>query len=51
VGKLIPNNEKFSWDALKLALKTHEPAKYNRSLKLSWDNQKNGGKIIMPRLD
>ncbi len=50
-GKLIPNKEKFSWDALKLALEIHEPTKSNRSLKLSWDNQKNGKKIIMPRLD
>ncbi len=50
-GKLIPNKERFSWDALKLALEIHEPTRSNRSLKLSWDNQKSGGKIIMPRLD
>jgi hypothetical protein len=50
-GKLIPNKERFSWDALKLALEIHKPTRSNRSLKLSWDNQKSGGKIIMPRLD
>ncbi len=50
-GKLIPNKERFSWDALKLALEIHEPTRSSRSLKLSWDNQKSGGKIIMPRLD
>jgi hypothetical protein len=50
-GKLIPNKERFSWDALKLALEIHEPTKSNKSLKLSWDNQKSGKKIIMPRLD
>jgi hypothetical protein len=50
-GKLIPNKEKFLWDALKLALKIHEPTRFNKSLKFSWDNQNSGGKIIMPRLD
>jgi hypothetical protein len=46
-GKLIPNKERFSWDALEI----HEPIRSNRSLKLSWDNHKSGGKRIMPRLD
>ncbi len=41
-GKLIPNKERFSWDALKLALEIHEPTRSNRSLKLSLDNQKSG---------
>jgi hypothetical protein len=50
-GKLIPNKERFSWDSLKLALEIHEPTRSNKSLKLSWDNHKNGGKIIMSRLD
>jgi hypothetical protein len=50
-GKLIPNKERFSWDSLNLALEIHEPTRSNRSLKLSWDNHKNGGNIIMPRLD
>jgi hypothetical protein len=50
-GKLIPNKERFLWDSLKLALEIHEPTRSNKSLKLSWDNHKNGGKIIMPRLD
>jgi hypothetical protein len=49
-GKLIPNKERFSWDALKLALEIHEPTRSNRSLKFSWDNQKSGGKIIMLKL-
>jgi hypothetical protein len=49
--KLIPNKERLSWDALKLALEIHEPTRSSKSLKLSWDNQKNGGKIIMPGLD
>jgi hypothetical protein len=47
-GKLIPNKERLLWYALKLALEIHEPT---RSNKLSWDNQKSGRKIIMPRLD
>ncbi len=50
-GKLIPNKERVSWDALKLALEIHEPTRSSKSLKLSWDNQKNGGKIIMLGLD
>ncbi len=50
-GKLIPNKESFSWDALKLALEIHEPTRFNRSLKLSWDNQKSGKNKIMPRMD
>ncbi len=50
-GKLIPNKERSLWDALKLALEIHEPTRSNRSLKLSWDNQKSKRKIIMPRLD
>jgi len=37
-GKLIPNKERFSWDALKLALEIHEPTRYNKSQKLLWDN-------------
>ncbi len=45
------DQERFLWDALKLALEIHEPTRSNRSLKLSWDNQKSGGKRIMPRLD
>ncbi len=45
-GKLIPNKERFSWDALKLALEIHEPTRSNKSLKLSWDNQKSGGKKL-----
>jgi hypothetical protein len=36
--KLIPNKERLSWDALKLALEIHEPTRSNKSLKLSWDN-------------
>jgi hypothetical protein len=50
-GKLIPNKERFLWDALKLALEIYEPTRSNKSLKFSWDNQKSKGKIIMPRLD
>jgi hypothetical protein len=50
-GKLIPSKERFLCDAMKLALEIHEPTRSNRSLKLSWDNQKSGGKRIMPRLD
>jgi hypothetical protein len=50
-GKLIPNKERFSWDALKSALEIHEPTRSNRSLKLSWDNQKSGKNKILPRLD
>jgi len=50
-GKLIPNKERFLWDALKLAFEIHDPTRSNKSLKLSWDNQKSGRKIIMPRLD
>ncbi len=50
-GKLIPNKKRFSWDALKLALEIHEPTRFNRSLKLSWDNQKSGKNKIMPRMD
>ncbi len=50
-GKLIPNKERLLWYALKLALEIHEPTRSNKSLKLSWDNQKSGRKIIMPRLD
>jgi hypothetical protein len=37
-GKLIPNKERVSWDALKLALEIHEPTRSSKSLKLSWDN-------------
>ncbi len=37
-GKLIPNKEKLSWDALKLALEIHEPTRSSKSLKLSLDN-------------
>jgi hypothetical protein len=37
-GKLIPNKEKLSWDALKLAFEIHEPTRSSKSLKLSWDN-------------
>jgi hypothetical protein len=37
-GKLIPNKEKLSWDALKLALEIHEPTRSSESLKLSLDN-------------
>jgi hypothetical protein len=38
-GKLIPNKERFLWDALKLALEIHEPTRSNISVKPSWDNQ------------
>jgi hypothetical protein len=36
--KLIPNKERLSWDALKLALEIHEPIRFSKSLKLSCDN-------------
>jgi hypothetical protein len=50
-GKLIPDKERFLWDALKLALEIHEPTRSNKNLKLSWDNQRSGGERIMARLD